>query len=82
MNIATFKSQIARRKKNGSFRITLCIILSASFVVTYFITNRELIATARRTASEVSDDDRPGMHTFSEKVKKGEDDLLEAWKEE
>jgi len=82
MNITSLKSQIARRNFFLLHHKIVHAVLIVSFVVTYFVTIREIPTTARRTTSEDSYDDRPVMHTFYEKVRSGEDDLLEAWKEE
>jgi len=76
MSIAALISRIARQKKS-----LLLLVLIVSVVVTYFAPSNEM-SFVRRTASDVSDDDRPIMHTFYEKVGRGDDDLLEAWKEE
>jgi len=70
-----FTARIDRRRKKV---IVYATIVTALF--TYFVPGSQ-IKSSRRT-SVVSADHRPIMHTFYEKVNSGEDDLLEAWKEE
>jgi len=71
-----FTARIDRRRKKV---IVYATIITALF--TYFVPGSK-IKSSRRTTSVVSDDDRPIMHTFYHKVNSGENDLLEAWKEE
>jgi len=75
MNTASFTPQISQRKKKA----ILYVIIIAS-LLNYIALRRQPTDIARRTS--VSDDGRPIMHTFYEKTGEGEDDLLEAWKEE
>jgi len=79
MSIASLTSLINRRKKKLLRNASIQTILLASLLMlTYYATKSEMRTTGRRTTSE----DLPIMHTFYEKVREGEDDLLEAWKAE
>jgi len=74
--IASFNQRINKRKK-----ILILHAILITTVLSYFVPGSE-IQSFRRTASVISDDRRPIMHTFYEKLPEGEDDLLVAWKEE
>jgi len=79
MNVVSHRKFTARNDRRRKKVIVYAIIITALF--TYFVPGSQ-IQSSRRTTSVVSDDHRPIMHTFYEKVNTGEDDLLEAWKEE
>jgi len=74
-NTSSLRPRLGARKK---ILIIRTIVIVAIF--NYFGTTFQ-IQSSRRTASVVSDDGRPIMHTFYQKVPCGEDDLLVAWKE-
>jgi len=71
-------------KHRSKRRIILQAIFIASFL-SYLVAKCELQSSGRIT-STVSDDGRPIMHTFYEKIElvlgNGQDDLLEVWKDE
>jgi len=57
---------------------TLLIVV----IVNVFFNSNHLQSTRRITVSVANEDGLPIMHTFYERLSVGEDDLLEAWKEE
>lgn len=78
MKIVPFSNFTARSAKRRRNILAYTIIVATIF--TYFVPGSQI--QSLRRISVVSDDCRPIMHTFYEKVSAGEDDLLEAWKEE
>jgi len=75
MTIASFSSQIIQRKKKAVFYIIIVALL-----LNYITLKKNSLDTLTHTYA--SDDGRPIMHTFFEKTDKGEENLVDAWKEE
>jgi len=88
MNIASLKQQIEKRKKILIIHAVLVLAICNYFVPrshSHSHSNSHSHSKRqpfRRATSSDPDNERPIMHTFYEKVKDGENDLLVAWKEE